>query len=127
MTFHGKISRRAALQSMCGGFGVLGLAELTAGDTSVAHHTVSPHFAPKARHVILLFMTGGPSQVDLVDPKPALLKYAGQRPSSADLRTERTTAGLLPSAFTFKKYGKAGIEFSELLPNIGSVADELCV
>ena len=92
-----------------------------------AAHTVGPHFAPKAKHVILLFMTGGPSQVDLWDPKPALMKYAGQRPATADLRTERTTAGLMPTKFAFAKHGKGGIEMSELLPNLATVADELCV
>jgi hypothetical protein len=122
------ISRREALRCMCGGFGMLGLADLLAGDTfGAAVHTVGPHFAPRAKHVILLFMTGGPSQVDLWDPKPALVKYAGQRPATADLRTERTTAGLLPSTFRFSKHGRSGIEMSELLPHLGTVADELCV
>src|SRR5439155_599002 len=83
-----------------------------------AVRTPGPQFAPKARHVILLFMTGGPSQVDLWDPKPALMKYAGQRPATADLRTERTTAGLLPSTFSFSKQGKSGIDMSELLPHL---------
>ena len=113
---------------MCGGVGMLGLADLLKGDAFAAGaHTVGPHFAPKAKNVIMLFMTGGPSQVDLWDPKPALMKYAGQRPATADLRTERTTAGLLPSGFEFKRHGKAGIEMSELLPNLATVADELCV
>ena len=107
---------------------MLGLADLLADDAlAAATHTIGPHFAPKAKHVILLFMTGGPSQVDLWDPKPALMKYAGQRPATADLRTERTTAGLMPTKFSFSKYGKGGIEMSELLPNLATVADELCV
>jgi len=122
------ISRREALRCMCGGFGMLGLADLLAGDAfGAAVHTSGPHFAPRARHVILLFMTGGPSHVDLWDPKPALMKYAGQRPATADLRTERTTAGLMPSTFAFAKRGKSGVEMSELLPNLSTVADELCV
>ena len=121
-------SRREALKSLCGGVGMLGLADLLKGDAFAAGaHTVGPHFAPKAKNVIMLFMTGGPSQVDLWDPKPALMKYAGQRPKTADLRTERTTAGLLPSRFEFARHGKAGIEMSELLPNLATVADELCV
>ena len=53
----------------------------------------------------MLYMNGGPSQLDMFDPKPALFKYAGQRPSAVDLRTERTTGGLLPSPFEFKRYG----------------------
>lgn len=123
------ISRRSWIQTLCGGFGAVGLADLLAIDSAhaAATHTPGPHFAPKAKHVILLFMTGGPSQVDLFDPKPALEKYAGQRPSSANLRTERTTAGLLPSKFSFKKYGSSGLEFSEVLPNLASLADELCM
>jgi hypothetical protein len=121
-------SRREALKSLCGGVGMLGLADLLKGDAFAAGaHTVGPHFAPKAKNVIMLFMTGGPSQVDLWDPKPALMKYAGQRPATADLRTERTTAGLLPSGFQFARHGKSGIEMSELLPNLATVADELCV
>lgn len=101
---------------------MVGLADLLA-----ASRPAGPHFPPKAKHVILLFMTGGPSQVDLLDPKPALLRYAGQRPASADLRTERTTAGLLPSPFKFSKHGQSGIEFSEAIPNLASLADDLCV
>jgi hypothetical protein len=123
-----QFSRREALKCLCGGIGMLGLADLLADDAmAAAVHTVGPHFTPKAKHVILLFMTGGPSQVDLWDPKPALSKYAGQRPATADLRTERTTAGLMPSTFTFARHGRSGIEMSELLPNLATVADELCV
>ena len=99
-----RFSRREALRSLCGGVGMLGLVDLLQGDAFAAEaHSVGPHFPPKAKNVILLFMTGGPSQVDLWDPKPALMKYAGQRPATADLRTERTTAGLLPSGFEFAK------------------------
>jgi hypothetical protein len=86
-----------------------------------------PQFPAKAKHNIVLFMPGGPSQMDLFDPKPALQKYAGQRPSSVNLRTERTTGGLLPSPFAFKKYGAAGIEVSELLPNLAALIDDICV
>ena len=76
---------------------------------------------PKAKHVIFLFMTGGPSQLDMFDPKPLLSKYAGQRPPSVDMRTERVTGGLLPSTFDFKKYGQSGIDVSELLPHLASM------
>ena len=72
-------------------------------------------------------MPGGPSQMDLFDPKPALEKYAGQRPAAANLRTERTTGGLLPSPFKFRKYGHAGLDISELLPHLAELADDLCV
>src|SRR5678815_977220 len=73
-----------------------------------------PHFAPRAKHNIVLFLPGGPSHMDMFDPKPALEKYAGQRPDSVNLRTERTTGGLYPSPFAFKKHGRAGIDVSEL-------------
>ena len=63
----------------------------------------------------------------MFDPKPQLAKFAGQRPDSVDPRTERLTGGLLPSPFKFKRYGQSGIEVSELLPNLGGVADDLCV
>ena len=75
----------------------------------------------------MLYLNGGPSQIDMFDPKPALFKYAGQRPSAVDLRTERTTAGLMPSPFEFKRYGRNGVEVSELLPQLASVIDEMCV
>lgn len=88
---------------------------------------VGPHFGARAKHVIFLFMTGGPSQMDLLDPKPALLEYEGQRPQSVDLRTERMTGGLLPSPFEFRRHGQSGIEVSELLPDLAGVVDELCV
>ena len=72
-------------------------------------------------------MAGGPSQLDMFDPKPALLKHQGQRPASVDLRTERTTGGLLPSPFEFKQHGRGGIHVSSLLPNIASTIDDICV
>ena len=73
-------------------------------------------------------MAGGPSQVDMFDPKPALVKYPGTAAvDSVDLRTERQTGGLLPSPFQFSKYGKSGVEVSELLPQLGSVIDDICV
>ena len=119
------LSRRAFLQSAGGGFGLLGLADLLAGAQPNAPR--GPHFAPKAKHVIFLFLPGGPSHVDLFDPKPALARYAGQRPSTVNLRTERMTGGLLPSPFEFRRQGRAGIEVSELLPKLGESIDDICV
>ena len=117
------ISRRSWIGSLCGGLGV-GRFARHAGAIGraggAAWGTIpGPIIAPKAKHVIFLFMTGGPSQLDMFDPKPSLLKYAGQRPPSVDMRTERVTGGLLPSPFAFKKYGQSGIEVSELLPQSG--------
>jgi len=90
-------------------------------------HYAGPKLPAKAKHVIMLYLNGGPSQIDMFDPKPALFKYAGQRPSSVDLRTERTTGGLLPSPFEFKRYGRNGVEVSELLPQLASVIDDVTV
>ena len=105
---------------MCGGLGAIGL-------NALAGNYAGPRMPGKAKHVIFLFLPGGPSHVDMFDPKPALAKFAGQRPGTVDLRTERQTGGLLPSPFQFSKYGKAGIDVSELCPKIGSVIDDICV
>lgn len=128
-----KLTRRQMIESLGGGLGVVGLAGLFASLSKSALHAAGlGHYpgtlvAPKAKHVIMLYMNGGPSQLDLFDPKPALFKYAGQRPSAVDLRTERVTGGLLPSPFEFKRYGRNGVEVSELLPQLASVIDEICV
>ena len=127
------LSRRAFVESLCGGFGAIGLAGMlragtgSTGGPSTGSGPIGPHFAPKAKHIIFLFLTGGPSHIDMFDPKPVLRKYAGQRPDSVDLRTERMTGGLLPSPFEFKRRGHSGAEISELLPKLSGVADELCI
>ena len=113
------ISRREALLRMGGGLGGLGLA--------AAMGAPGTHFVPRAKRVIHLFMNGGPFGPDFFDPKPALLKYAGQRPEGADLRTERQTGGLLPSPYSYRPAGRSGLPVSELLPNLARHADELCV
>jgi hypothetical protein len=86
-----------------------------------------PHFAPRATRVIHLFMNGGPSQVDLFDPKPALRKYEGKL-LGKDLAGDRRIGGVgMPSPFRFDRHGQSGMEISELLPNIARHADKLCV
>src|SRR5581483_8598478 len=123
------LSRRRWVQSLCGGLGSIGLAGVFADQARAAAQTKPqfPNFPPKAKHVILLFMSGGPSQLDMFDPKPILAKHAGQRPASVVLRTERVIGGLLPSTFKFQKYGQSGIDVSELLPNLAAGVDDLCV
>ena len=93
----------------------------------VTNGATAPHFPPRAKRVIHLFMNGGPFQGDLFDPKPALQKYAGQKPKEADLLTERPTGGLLPSPFRFRRYGESGLTVSELLPLIAEHIDDICV
>lgn len=125
-----RLSRRMMIQSVFGGLGAAGIAGLLGEQPLYAAglgHYGGPAIPGKAKRVISLFMAGGPSQVDMFDPKPDLVKFQGQRPNSADLRTERQTGGLLPSPFAFKKYGQSGIEVSELLPQLGSVIDDVCV
>ena len=137
MINNGFLNRREMLARSGGGFGMLGLAgllglqgELTgssalAGESGAA--LPSPHFAPRAKRVIMLFMGGGPSQVDTFDPKPMLDKYAGQRPKSVDIRTNSKTGGLLPSPLKFYECGESGIPISESFPHLSKHADELAV
>lgn len=117
------LTRRQMVQRMGGGLGALGLTPLLQADSSAAQ----PHFAPRAKRVIHLFMNGGPYQSDFFDPKPALEKYEGQRPQEVDLRTERATAGLLASPFKFTPRGRSGVPVSELLPRLGDCIDDICV
>jgi hypothetical protein len=131
------ISRRAFIRSISAGLGSVGLLGMLASDSRAQAGGIAsartpkilprPHFAPRAKANIVLFLPGGPSQVDLFDPKPALEKFHGQRPDSVNLRTERTTGGLYPSPFQFKRHGKSGLEISELLPQLANMADELCI
>jgi len=118
-------TRRRALGALAGGFGGLVLADLLHAEARGS--TTSPHFAPRAKSVIFIFLAGGPSHVDLFDPKPAIAKFAGQRPADVALRTERVTGGLLPSPFKFKRCGAAGLDVSELLPRFQACVDDVCV
>ncbi|MCU1262353.1 MAG: hypothetical protein JWO80_5238 [Bryobacterales bacterium] len=126
MALREQFSRRDWIRSLSGGLGSIGLAGMLA-DEQLRAAPRFPNFQPKAKHNIFLFQVGGPSQLDMFDPKPMLLKHAGERPNTVNLRTERTTGGLLPSPFTFKKYGQSGIEVSELLPNLAASIDDICV
>lgn len=123
----GSLSRRSLLQSLGGGLGMLGAANVLTSESLAATGQATTHFQPRAKCVIQLFMNGGPFQADTFDPKPALLKYAGQRPESANLRTERPTGGLLPSPYQFRPRGESGLLVSELLPQIGNHIDDICV
>ena len=87
----------------------------------------APHFPGKAKHVIHLFMNGGPSHVDTFDPKPSLAKLAGKMLPVENLRTERKTGAAFPSPFKFEKMGQSGIEVSELFRHVGESIDEIAV
>ncbi len=86
-----------------------------------------PHFPAKAKHVIHLFLNGGPSHVDTFDPKPALATYAGKDLPMENLRTERKTGAAFPSPFKFQKYGQSGIEVSELFQHTAAHIDDMAV
>ena len=96
------------------------------------HNTLEarqPHFAPRAQAMISLFQHGGPSHVDLTDPKPELTKYSGTE-YSGDVQfsfVNEASKRLLGSPWTFQVHGECGTEFSELLPHTASIADDLCL
>ncbi len=130
-------SRRGMLQKCFNGMGTLGLAAAltpTATAGEMIQKEGRPLF-PKAGHrpataksVIHLWMNGAPSQVDTFDPKPALERHAGKRPeTTVQLTTENVTGGLMPSPFRFSKHGQAGIDVSDLFPEVARFADDLCV
>jgi hypothetical protein len=120
-------SRRTMIQSLGGGLGSIGLEQLLAPELLAAQRAQRPHFAPRAKRVIQLFMNGGPFQADLLDPKPALGKFAGQRPAEVQFRTENETGGLMSVPFAFQQRGQCGLPVSELLPRLGERIDDLCV
>src|SRR5436190_11957388 len=124
------------LRQMGTGIGLLGLSSLL-GDAgllvSEANATAenpllprSPHFQPRARSIIHIYLNGGPSQVDTFDPKPALARWAGKTIPTGNLTTERPLGTVLASPFKFQRYGQSGIEISEIFPKTAERADDLC-
>jgi uncharacterized protein DUF1501 len=87
----------------------------------------SPHFPARAKRVIHFFVNGGPSHVDTFDPKPALEKYAGKPLPFPNLQTERKTGAAFPSPFKFRRFGRSGIEVSEIFPHVGACIDDIAV
>src|SRR5262250_40837 len=128
-------TRRDALKAFANGFGLASFAALAGGPVAGASLTTSgnpwtpkpPHFAPKAKHVIVVFLQGGLSQVDSFDYKPMLDKYDGKPLPYETPRTEFATGNLMKSPFTFKKYGKNGTEVSELFPHMANIIDEFSI
>ena len=127
----GTSSRREWLCRSGAGFGSMALQAML-GDEVVAEATQplapkQPHFVPQAKHVIHIFLNGGPSHVDTFDPKPELTKYGGRPLPMANLKTERPTGVGLASPFRFKRYGESGLEVSELFSKTAKFADEMCI
>lgn len=88
-----------------------------------------PHFKPRARAMISMFMQGGPSHIDLFDPKPVMARYDGQAfPGSIQYdNAAEASAKVLHSPWRFRKHGQAGIELSELLPGLAEISDDICL
>ncbi len=135
-------TRRDFLSRAGNGFGALALSHLLARDAKGYDADKSPkivnplapkppHFAPKAKAVIFLFMVGGPSQMETFDPKPALDKLHGQQmpQSFGEVKSQFVKPGtpLMGSAWKFKKYGESGIEVSDLLPHTATCVDDIAV
>ncbi len=127
------MTRRAMLKKSLGGLASFALADLLQRDLLGAGPASPPHFlthAPKVKRVILFHMAGGPSQIDLFDPKPLLKKHHGT-PLPESVLQGGTFAFIPPTAksmgspYSFSKHGQCGAELSELLPHLGTVADDL--
>jgi len=123
----GLLTRRAMLRRMCGGFGMVGLAGLLGPQMLFAANPArGPHFKPKAKRVIFLFLNGGPSHIDTFDPKPKLREMEGQQPAG-ELYKKSKGSGFMPSPLKFEKHGQSGIEVSETLPHLAKIIDDCCV
>ena len=118
-------TRREFLSRAGAGFGLLGLGGLTARSNPLLPK--APHFRPRAKRIIHLFMNGGPSHVDTFDPKPALQRFAGRMLPMANLATERKTGAAFPSPYKFRQYGQGGLPVSEIFPHTARHMDDICV
>lgn len=143
------MTRRQALCQAGTGLGMLGLVGLlqdagflrpqaavaaaaggVEGGTLAVKNPLAPkpaHFRAKAKHVIHIYLNGGPSHVDTFDPKPLLKRYEGKMLPQGNLSTERKTGTSLPTPFRFQKYGESGIEISEIFARTAAHVDDICV
>jgi hypothetical protein len=143
-----RVTRRQLFGTAATGLGTVALASLLKTDAAAATELSPalpadrigglsglPHYAPKAKRVVMLWQGGGPSHVDLYDHKPMLQEMAGQNiPDSIRGTTRLSTMSsgygkfaCLPAIKPFKQYGECGLSLSEMLPSIGSIADDICV
>src|SRR5436190_5597615 len=137
--FH--LTRRDFLATSASGIGTLALASLFAKDGLLATAQAgtgpmmvrAPHFAPRAKACICFYMKGAPSQMDLFDPKPKLNELDGQKlPDSMTKNVrfafiQKEGARLMGSPRKFTPHGECGMELSDFLPHLGSVADDICL
>jgi hypothetical protein len=139
-----ELTRRDFLATSASGLGTLALASLLGQEGLLANPSAAPaqksphaphpsHFAPRARACIFIYMEGGPSQMDLFDPKPKLVELDGQAlpPSlTKEVRfafIQKETAVLLGSPRKFKAHGQCGMEFSDLLPHLATCVDDIAL
>ena len=134
-----ELTRRHFFSRSAHGLGVAALGNLLADDLPAASDRPGlpglPHLAPKAKRIIYLFQSGGPSQMDLFDPKPGLAKLHGQElPDSVrngqrltGMTAAQTSFPTAASKFRFSRHGRSGQQFSELLPHTAGIADEIAV
>jgi Protein of unknown function (DUF1501) len=133
-----KLSRRQALQEAAGGLGAVALSWLLDQQNVVGAPTISapgplynlkpkqPHFAPKAKNVIFIYISGGPSTIDMFDPKPGLLKYDGKpAPFEIKGRALNGSQQIMASPWSFQQYGQSGRPVSELLPYCAKAVDQV--
>lgn len=133
--FSSHSTRRAMLRNSACGFGQVALSALLAGGAHAAPDPATgtatdrpPHFRPRAKRIIFLFMWGGPSHIDTFDPKPRLKIDDGQPISSESTSGNKTKTGnALASPFRFARHGDGGVWISELFPNLARQADRLCI
>eukprot|EP01035_Chromulina_nebulosa_P001688 gene1688-2279_t len=140
-----QMSRRECLNRLALGLGGLALADLLGRDAAAATTPTSlspealttalPHFAPKAKRIIYLFQSGGPSQLDLFDYKPLLNQRHGEQlPDSVrggqrltGMSGNQSSIPIAGSPFKFSQHGRSGAWFSDLLPHTAKIADDLCI
>ena len=137
--FQRQIHRRCFLDTTACGLGSMALAQLLSEDCAQAAPAdgrvlspKSPHFEPRAKNVIFLFMAGAPSQYDLFTPKPVMQKLHGQPVPASFLEglsdsLIRGSARVWASPRTFTKHGECGMDFSDYLPHLATCADDLCM
>ena len=126
------VARRWFLQQCGVGLGAAALGQLLGGTASAAQTSPLPHFAPRAKRVIYLFMAGAPSHLELLDYKPELTKFDGTLPPAELLKNYRAAfidpnSRLLGSRFNFAQHGQSGAHISELLPHLASIVDDVTI
>jgi hypothetical protein len=132
------MTRREWLTRAGAGFGMMALADLLAREArtepmaAVSNPMAArpPHFPARAKSIIFLFMYGGPSHVDLFDPKPALARWDGRTIPvyrREDVFMGRSTGAALRSPYRFRKHGRGGIDIADTFPRLARCADDLCM